>query len=230
MGRALEQLAPERGWDVVARIGADANRDGRDHAFDARTAPTSPSSSPRRTRPPANIRAAVAARCPIVVGTTGWYGELPRARRVGRAAARRAAHGAELLARRQRLRAGRRARGATPARRGRIRRAPRRDASRGEEGCAVGHGDHARAMPPRAAWRRAIPITSVRTGSVPGHARVDLRRAVRADARWARRARPPRVRRRRARRRAAGSSAGTGVFTMRDVIRRTARRTRRMTS
>ena len=28
MGRAIEQLAPERGWDVVARIGADANRNG----------------------------------------------------------------------------------------------------------------------------------------------------------------------------------------------------------
>jgi len=77
MGRAIEQLAPERGWDVVARIGAETNRDGagvtRDSLNGAEVAIefTAPNAAA------ANVRAAVAARCPIVVGTTGWLGELP---------------------------------------------------------------------------------------------------------------------------------------------------------
>lgn len=72
MGRAIEQLAPERGFQVVARIdphGGDAaavNRrslGGADVAVEFST----PASAP------ANIRAAIEAGCPIVVGTTGWY-------------------------------------------------------------------------------------------------------------------------------------------------------------
>ena len=48
-----------------------------------------------------------------------------------------------------------------------FRRASRRDASRGEEGRAVGNGG-ALARTAEAALGRAIPITSIRTGSVPG--------------------------------------------------------------
>ena len=77
MGRAIEQLAPERGWDVVARIGADANRNGSGitsaslRGADVAIEFTTPNAAV------ANVRAAVEAKCPIVVGTTGWYNELP---------------------------------------------------------------------------------------------------------------------------------------------------------
>lgn len=77
MGRAVAELAPDRGWDVRVSIDAAANRDGggitreslagADVAIDF----TTPAAAA------ANVRAAVKAACPIVVGTTGWYDELP---------------------------------------------------------------------------------------------------------------------------------------------------------
>jgi 4-hydroxy-tetrahydrodipicolinate reductase len=75
MGRIVAELAPQRGWDVVAvldeaetRAGIDAQSlGGADVALDF----TTPAAAP------ANIRAVVAAGVPIVVGTTGWYSELP---------------------------------------------------------------------------------------------------------------------------------------------------------
>ena len=72
MGRAIEQLAPERGFTVACRIdpkGGDApevsksSLDGADVAVEF----TTPSSAPT------NVAAALEARCPVVVGTTGWY-------------------------------------------------------------------------------------------------------------------------------------------------------------
>ncbi|MES2179256.1 MAG: dihydrodipicolinate reductase C-terminal domain-containing protein [Gemmatimonadota bacterium] len=75
MGRALEALAPERGFVVAARIDptregeATVNRDtlgGADVAIEF----TVPHAAPD------NIRACLAANCPVVVGTTGWYDQL----------------------------------------------------------------------------------------------------------------------------------------------------------
>jgi 4-hydroxy-tetrahydrodipicolinate reductase len=79
MGNAIAELAPSRGWDVVARL---------DEAEMARTVTratlgnadvavefTVPSAAP------SNIRAIVAAGCPVVAGTTGWYDELEAIRR-----------------------------------------------------------------------------------------------------------------------------------------------------
>src|SRR4051812_37096601 len=72
MGRAIEQLASERGMDVVARIdpnGGDAptvtkaSLRGADVAVEFSV----PAAAVR------NIQAALDAGCPIVVGTTGWY-------------------------------------------------------------------------------------------------------------------------------------------------------------
>lgn len=61
MGRAVKSLADERGWPVVAELAA------ADVAIEF----TTPSASVT------NIRACLAAGCPVVVGTTGWYHELP---------------------------------------------------------------------------------------------------------------------------------------------------------
>ncbi len=72
MGRVIEQLAPERGFDVVSRIdpnGGDARQvtraslNGADVAVEFST----PQSAA------ANIMALLDAGCPVVVGTTGWY-------------------------------------------------------------------------------------------------------------------------------------------------------------
>lgn len=79
MGRALAQLAPERGFEVVAEI--DPSYPGvqsitRETLRSAQVAIefTVPDAAP------ANIRACVAAECPVVVGTTGWYDQLPALR------------------------------------------------------------------------------------------------------------------------------------------------------
>ena len=75
MGRALAQLAPERGFDVVATLdhGTPITREslaGADVAIEF-TVPDAAA---------ANARACIAAGCPVVVGTTGWYSELPALR------------------------------------------------------------------------------------------------------------------------------------------------------
>lgn len=76
MGRALAALAPERGFRVVAELDparADYAGITRDSLHGAQVAIefTTPDAAP------ANARACAAAGCPVVVGTTGWYDQLP---------------------------------------------------------------------------------------------------------------------------------------------------------
>jgi 4-hydroxy-tetrahydrodipicolinate reductase len=76
MGRALAALAPERGFQVVAAL------DAADPGYAGITSESLRGASVaiEFTEPsaaPANVRACLAARCPVVVGTTGWYEELP---------------------------------------------------------------------------------------------------------------------------------------------------------
>ena len=73
MGSAIADLAGRAGMEVVATIGAGSDLDtaslnGADVAIEF----TEPSVAA------ANIHACVAAHCPVVVGTTGWYDELPQ--------------------------------------------------------------------------------------------------------------------------------------------------------
>ena len=82
MGHTIEQLAPERGFDVVARIdpvGWEAGSVKREalNGADVAVEFSTPASAP------VNIRAAINCGCPIVVGTTGWYDERPRRWRRG---------------------------------------------------------------------------------------------------------------------------------------------------
>jgi 4-hydroxy-tetrahydrodipicolinate reductase len=76
MGRALALLAPERGFHVVAELDParpDYAGITRESLRGARVAIefTTPDAAP------ANVRACAAAGCPVVVGTTGWYDQLP---------------------------------------------------------------------------------------------------------------------------------------------------------
>lgn len=76
MGRALEQLAPERGCEIVARLDAPemarglttAELNGAQVAIEF----TVPESAM------ANAEILLALGCPTVIGTTGWNAELPR--------------------------------------------------------------------------------------------------------------------------------------------------------
>ena len=73
MGRALAELAPDRGFTVVARVDHDgaitrASLNGAAVAIEF--------SVPAAAA--ANVVACAVAGCPVVVGTTGWYDDLPR--------------------------------------------------------------------------------------------------------------------------------------------------------
>jgi 4-hydroxy-tetrahydrodipicolinate reductase len=76
MGRAIAELAPSRGWDVVAQLDVAETQAGITkgalRGADVAVEFTTPDASV------ANIRDLTAAGCPVVVGTTGWYAELSR--------------------------------------------------------------------------------------------------------------------------------------------------------
>ena len=167
MGRVLAQLAPDRGWEIVATIGADGNRDGAGitastlNGADVAIEFTAPNAAP------ANVRAAVVAGCPIVVGTTGWTSELPtlsefvNSQRGALLTASNFSLGVNAFAQIVAL-------------------ASRLLASAGGFDVALIETHHSAkkdapsgtALTLRAAaapgWPRDIPITSVRTGTVPG--------------------------------------------------------------
>jgi 4-hydroxy-tetrahydrodipicolinate reductase len=77
MGRAVEQLAPERGFEVVARLDAAHNRDGSGITSQSLAGADVVIEFTQPNAAVSNIHATLAAGCPIVVGTTGWYAALP---------------------------------------------------------------------------------------------------------------------------------------------------------
>ncbi|MGI8618913.1 MAG: 4-hydroxy-tetrahydrodipicolinate reductase [Gemmatimonadaceae bacterium] len=76
MGTTIADMAKSRGWTVTAMLGEKQNPDGRGitreslQGADVAVEFTEPKSAAR------NIRACVTAGCPVVVGTTGWFGDL----------------------------------------------------------------------------------------------------------------------------------------------------------
>jgi 4-hydroxy-tetrahydrodipicolinate reductase len=165
MGKAIEQLAAERGCEVVARLDVADTRAGitAKSLNDAEVAVefTTPESAA------ANVWALVAAGIPTVVGTTGWYEALPAI-----AADVQKRNGALLTATNFSLgvnafaailayaAATLEATGGFDAHMIETHHAAKKDAPSGT----------AKTLEKAAseAWGKAIPITSVRTGSIPG--------------------------------------------------------------
>lgn len=166
MGRTIEQLAPERGFEVVSRIdphGGDAPAVTRDSLNGADVAVEF--STPRSALE--NITAAIGAGCPIVVGTTGWYEHRGDVERLAAGAA-----AAVLVA--PNFSVGVAAFGEIVKAAGRaLKSAPGFDAHLTEthhtakkdapSGTAASLEQLAAAE-----WGKRIPITSIRVGSVPG--------------------------------------------------------------
>jgi len=167
MGKAIADLAPTRGWEVVARLGASDTAagitKGQLQNADVAVEFSVPEAAPQ------NVRALMAAGCPVVVGTTGWYDSLPAIR------AEAEAKGGALLAAtnfslrvnifEQIVETASRLLGKAPSFSAQIvetHHAAKLDAP---SGTAVTLRKAA-----AAAWGRdtEIPIASVRTGSVPG--------------------------------------------------------------
>ena len=80
MGRTIVQLAPERGFMVSAMIGARHNEGGRGVTSGALNGAQVAVEFTEPTAAAANVEAALRAGVPVVSGTTGWYDELPRLR------------------------------------------------------------------------------------------------------------------------------------------------------
>jgi 4-hydroxy-tetrahydrodipicolinate reductase len=77
MGRTIAQMTQERGWTVCAMLDSAHNRDG---VGITRRALGDPDVAIEFTEPGsavANIAACITDKIPVVVGTTGWYESLP---------------------------------------------------------------------------------------------------------------------------------------------------------
>lgn len=164
MGRAIAELAPERGWTVVAQL------DQQDMMSPTRAALAGADVAVEFTIPsaaPVNIRALVGLGCPVVVGTTGWYDGFDDVRKLVEER-----QGALLTAANFSLgvnafeqivtEAARVLRAATgfDAHEIETHHAAKKDAPSGTAKTLAAAAGRA--------WGGAIPITSVRTGSVPG--------------------------------------------------------------
>jgi 4-hydroxy-tetrahydrodipicolinate reductase len=80
MGRTIVQLAPERGFMVCALVGARHNDGGRGVTAAGLNGAQVAIEFTEPAAAAANVEAALRAGVPIVSGTTGWYDELPRLR------------------------------------------------------------------------------------------------------------------------------------------------------
>lgn len=214
MGQQLQALAPERGFDVVAALDAADAPVTRERLRGADVAI-------EFTRPEAavpNIRDLVAAGCPVVVGTTGWYEHLALVTREVQEAggallwAANFSLGVNLMLELARE-AGRLVAGTGfDAHLVEVHHAAKLDAPSGtavvlEQAAREGLG-------------RAVPITSIRTGHVPGtHALVFD--APFEQIRLKHEARDRRVFAEGALVAARWLAGRRGVFTMRDVLART---------
>jgi len=215
MGRALSALAPERGFRVVAELDpshADYAGVTRESLHGAEVAIDFTTPDAAAT----NVRACIAAGCPIVVGTTGWHDDLAAVSEWVRQR-----HGALLTATNfslgvnafeQIITLASRLLGAASgfdAHLVETHHAAKKDAPSGtaltlERAAAVG-------------WQREIPITSIRTGSVPGTHEL-LFDAPFETVRLTHVARDRRVFAEGALVAAAWLIGREGVFTMRDVL------------
>jgi 4-hydroxy-tetrahydrodipicolinate reductase len=165
MGRAIEQLAAERDCEVVARLDVAETSKGITPAMlngaEVAVEFTTPSAAA------GNVRGLVAAGVPTVVGTTGWYDALPAiSEEVGRrngalltatnfslgvnAFEAIVAEAARILS----------ATGGFDAHMIELHHSAKKDAPSGTA--------HTLEKAAAAAWGKPIPITSVRTGSIPG--------------------------------------------------------------
>lgn len=165
MGHAIADLAPARGWDVVARLDEADTASGITTALlggaDVAVEFTTPEAAPK------NIRDVIAAGCPIVVGTTGWYARLGELSHLaaetgtGLLTAANFSLGVNIFEQIVATAAGLLAH--TPGFEAHLietHHSAKKDAPSGTA--------HTLERAAARAWGRDIPITSVRTGSVPG--------------------------------------------------------------
>jgi 4-hydroxy-tetrahydrodipicolinate reductase len=215
MGRTIAQMIQERGWHLTAMLNGEKNRNG---AGISRRALGDPDVAIEFTEPRAavsNIMACIHEGVPVVVGTTGWYDALPV---ITAAALEEKASllwapnfsvGVTLFVELAREAARIMSRSDFSAAMIETHHSAKKDAP---SGTAI---SIARAM--EESLGKELPVTSVRTGSVPGTHEIIF------DAQFEQivmrhEARDRRVFADGALRAAAWLKGKTGVFTMRDVL------------
>ncbi len=165
MGHAIEQLAGERGCEVVARLDVAETSAGITakvlNRADVAVEFTTPGSAA------ANVRGLIAAGVPTVVGTTGWYDAMPdiasdvKKRNGALLTATNFSLGVNafeaILAQAAAILAST---GGFDAHMIELHHSAKKDAPSGTA--------HTLEKAAAAAWGKPIPITSVRTGSIPG--------------------------------------------------------------
>lgn len=82
MGKAIAQLAGERGWIVTAVLGAAESDAGKGVTGSSLGKPDVAVEFTEPGAAVANITACLRAKVPVVVGTTGWYDGLPQLTRL----------------------------------------------------------------------------------------------------------------------------------------------------
>lgn len=165
MGHAIAELAPSHGWEVVARLDAKATASGISKDLLAGADVAVEFTTPHAAV--ANVLGLAAAGCPVVVGTTGWYADLPRV-----SADVKARNGALLTATNfslgvnifeQIVEVAARLLGRAPGFDAHLTETHHSAKKDAPSGTAITLGKTA-----SAAFGREIPITSIRLGSVPG--------------------------------------------------------------
>jgi 4-hydroxy-tetrahydrodipicolinate reductase len=82
MGSAIEQLAPARGFTVIGTLTIETNAGGSGLTAESMNGADVLVDFTQADAVLENIRRAAAAGKPIVVGTTGWYGQMDEARKI----------------------------------------------------------------------------------------------------------------------------------------------------
>ena len=77
MGKTIADMAKGRGWTVTTVLGQKENAGGSGITRESLKGADVAIEFTEAASAVGNIRACVAAGCPVVVGTTGWYDELP---------------------------------------------------------------------------------------------------------------------------------------------------------
>lgn len=166
MGRTIGQMVQERGWHLTAMLGEEHNRDG---AGITRRALGDPDVAIEFTEPSSavsNIMACIHEGVPVVVGTTGWYDALPMITETANEEgatllwAPNFSVGVTLFVELARRAAGIMSRSGFSAAMVETHHSAKKDAPSGTA-LAI-----ARAM--EGSLGKPLPVTSVRTGSVPG--------------------------------------------------------------
>lgn len=215
MGRLIAQMVQERGWHLTAMLGSEHNKGG---SGITRRALGDPDVAIEFTEPSAavpNIMACIHEGVPLVVGTTGWYQSLPVITETAVAEgatllwAPNFSIGVTLFVEVAREAAGIMARSDFSAAMVETHHSAKKDAPSGTALAIT------RAM--EGPLGKSVPVTSVRTGSVPGTHEL-IFDAPFEQISMRHEARDRRVFADGALRAAAWLKGKKGVFTMRDVL------------